>query len=123
MDLYSQIFLDHAQNPRNVGKLKDFTHEANEVNISCGDKTIIQLKVQGLKVKEIKHQTNGCMVAIFSASMLSEKLIGKSVEEVSKMTPDDLLKLLGVELTMSRIKCALLPLMATQKALTRHCEE
>jgi len=117
MDLYSIKFLDHGKHPRNVGVLKDATNSADEVNTSCGDKTEIQLKIENKKIKIIKHQTDGCMVAIFSASMLSEKLIGKTTEEILKMTPEDLLKLLDVELTMSRLKCAMLPLMAIQKAL------
>lgn len=117
MDFYSQILLDHGQNPRNVGQLKKLTHSASEVNISCGDKTNLQFEIYNLKFKSIKHQTSGCLVAKFSASMLSEKLIGKTVAEVLKMRPEDLLRLLKIELTMSRIKCAMLPLLAIQKAL------
>jgi nitrogen fixation protein NifU and related proteins len=117
MDLYSQIFLDHAQNPRNTKPLKKFSFETKETNASCGDKTTVRIFLENKKIAKISHQTDGCMVAIFSASMLSEKLIGKTTNEVSALTPDDLLRILGVELTLSRIKCALLPLLAIQKAL------
>ncbi len=117
MDLYSQIFLDQAQNPRNVGVLKNATNRAEEVNTSCGDRIKIQLITKNEKLTAIKHQTEGCLVARFSASVLSEKLVGKTTTEVLQMTPEDLLKLLGVELTPSRTKCALLPLMAIKKAL------
>ncbi|MBI3887858.1 iron-sulfur cluster assembly scaffold protein, partial [Candidatus Microgenomates bacterium] len=72
------------------------------------------------KMKIMKHHTKGCMVAIFSSSILSEKLIGKTKEEILKITPEDLLKILEVELTMSRLKCAMLPLLAIQKALSGH---
>ncbi len=117
MDLYSQIFLDHAQNPRNTKPFKKFSFEAKELNTSCGDSTKIQILVKDKKMVKISHQTTGCLVAIFSASISSEKLVGKTTDEVLKMTPDDLLKLLSVELTMSRLKCAMLPLMAIQRAL------
>jgi len=117
MDLYNQYFLDHAKNPRNTKVLKHADFQANEVNTSCGDRVKVQFLIKGAKVQAISHQTDGCMVAKFSASVLSEKLVGKTVEEVQKMTPQDLTKLLGVELTMSRLKCAMLPLMAIQKAL------
>ncbi len=117
MDLYSQILLDHGQNPRNVGQLKKPTHTASEVNLSCGDKTKIELRIMNYELREIKHQTDGCLVCKFSASMLSEKLIGKTIGEVLKMGPEDCLKLLKIELTMSRLNCALLPLLAIQKAL------
>jgi NifU-like protein involved in Fe-S cluster formation len=117
MDLYSITFLDHAKNPRNVGVLKNPTHIASMENTSCGDSTKIYLEIRNLKLEIIKHETVGCMVATFSTSVLSEKLIGKTVNEVLKTTPEDLLKLLQVELSMSRLKCAMLPLMAIQKAL------
>ncbi len=117
MDLYSQILLDHGQNPRNTGQLKKATHRAEEVNISCGDKTKVELRIMNYELREIKHQTTGCLVTKFSVSMLSEKLIFKTINEVLEMESQDLLKLLKIELTMSRIKCALLPLLAIQKAL------
>ncbi|MBI3559196.1 iron-sulfur cluster assembly scaffold protein [Candidatus Gottesmanbacteria bacterium] len=117
MDLYSQILLDHGQNPRNTGQLKKATHRAEEVNLSCGDKTKVELRIKNYELREIRHQTTGCLVCKFSASMLSEKLIGKTVKEVLKMETEDCLKLLKIKLTMSRLKCALLPLLAIQKAL------
>lgn len=119
MDLYSIKFLDHGKNPRNVGTLKNPTHVANEINTSCGDSTKIELCIKNYVLCNIKHQTKGCLVSVFSASILSEKLIGKTIDEVLKITPEDLLKLLGVTLTMSRLKCAMLPLMAIQKSLKK----
>jgi nitrogen fixation NifU-like protein len=117
MDLYSQIFLEHAKNPRNVGKLAKPTCRASMVNTSCGDVTSVELRMENGELKTIKHKTNGCLVSKFSASVLSEKLVGKTPEEVLKITPQDLTKILGVQLTMSRTKCALLPLLAIQRAL------
>lgn len=117
MDLYSQIFLDHAQNPRNTGKLKGATNVGSMENSSCGDSTKVGVCIMNYVLREIRHETSGCLVVKFSASVLSEKLVGKTTAEVLKMTPEDLLKILGVELTMSRLKCAMLPLMAIQKAL------
>jgi nitrogen fixation NifU-like protein len=39
-----------------------------------------------------------------------ESVIGKSVDEIKKLTKEDLLELLGIELGPVRLKCALLPL-------------
>lgn len=124
MDLYSLVFLDHAKNPRNVGSLVGATHEAEEVNTSCGDSTRVELRIKpapvgpgNYELREISHRTEGCLVAIFSASILSEKLVGKTVNKILKMTSEDLLKLLDIKLTMSRRQCAMLPLMAIQRAL------
>ncbi len=117
MNLYSLTIMDHYHHPRNVGKLDGATHKADEVNTSCGDKTRFGLRVENDKLKEIKHETRGCLVAIVSASVLSEKIIGKSTKEIKEMKAEDLMALIGMELTTSRIRCAMLPLLAIQKAL------
>jgi len=39
-----------------------------------------------------------------------ESIIGKNIEEVKKMTKQDILDLLGIELGPVRLKCALLSL-------------
>ena len=43
-----------------------------------------------------------------AASMLSEVVIGKTIDEIYDMDRDDILELLGVEVTPMRIKCAVL---------------
>ena len=40
--------------------------------------------------------------------MLSEVVIGKTIDEIYDMDRDDILELLGVEVTPMRIKCAVL---------------
>ncbi len=117
MDLYSENFFDHGKFPRNRGRLEHATHIGEEINTSCGDKITVQMKNDQAKIKEIKYEVDGCLVTVASASILSEKLIGKKAEEVLQMTPEDLVKMLGVELTPSRTKCALLPLLAIKKAI------
>ncbi len=117
MSLYSPLILDHYKNPRNRGKLPKFLAKAEELNTSCGDRTTVYINVVNGKITAISHETDGCAVAIAGASILSEKLVAKSPEEISKLTEKDLVKILKVKLTPSRIKCALLPLLALQKAL------
>ena len=53
-----------------------------------------------------------------TASMLTEKVKGKSLQEIKQLKPKDILKLLGVSLTPTRLKCALLPLEVLHKTLT-----
>ncbi len=108
MNLYSDILLDHAKNPRNTGKFIDATATATETNISCGDSITVYIKN-----KKIKYEIEGCAVATASASMLSEI----NLDKIKKMTEKDLIKVLGFELTPARIKCAMLPLLAIKKAV------
>lgn len=117
MDLYSEIILDHGKNPRNTGNLLDYTHQSKENNELCGDECEIKLKVQNGKCTIIKHQTKGCLICVASASILCEKLVGKSTIEIEKMTIEDVLTLFRVELTTSRLKCALTPFLAIKRAI------
>lgn len=108
MNIYSDILLDHAKHPRNVGKFSD-AKKVTETNVSCGDSITVYVKN-----KKVKYEIEGCAVATASASLLSEINLIK----LKKMTEKDLVKVLGFELTPARVKCATLPLLAIQKALS-----
>jgi NifU-like protein involved in Fe-S cluster formation len=49
--------------------------------------------------------------------LLTEKIKGMKLGSVMKLEKKDILKLLKIPIISSRIKCALLPLEATKKAL------
>lgn len=117
MDIYREKLLDNYNNPQNYGELADATHKKQLENLSCGDSITMQLIVQDEVIKDIKFEGEGCAVAIASASILTQELKGKTIEEVNSMDMDNLLGLLGVTLTASRMKCAALSLEATKKAL------
>ena len=80
-------------------------------NPLCGDHIRIDLRV-GVDnvVKEAAFDGHGCAISQASADLLLELIIGKSVEEVKKLTKEDLLEMLGLELGPVRLKCALLSL-------------
>lgn len=107
MNIYSDILLDHAKNPRNVGQLTGAI-TVTETNISCGDS--IKVYIKGNK---IKYEISGCAVATASASILS----GIKSNKIKKMGEKELMKILGFQLTPTRIKCAMIPLLAMKKAL------
>ena len=44
-ELYQEIILDHAKNPRNHGKCNGFNHDAKAHNPLCGDKVHIYLNL------------------------------------------------------------------------------
>jgi nitrogen fixation NifU-like protein len=52
-----------------------------------------------------------------------EEVQGKTLDEVKKMGRQDMLDLLGVPLTTMRVKCAMLPLRALEKAIRRYEEQ
>lgn len=116
MDLYREQILDHYKNPRNFGHLEDADVVSEEVNISCGDKITIEIQLDD-RIKDIRFSGEGCAINQASASMLTEKIKGMHVSQVMNLTLGDVQKLLGTTLTPSRVKCALLPLEAIQKAI------
>ncbi|MBN1915929.1 iron-sulfur cluster assembly scaffold protein [Candidatus Dojkabacteria bacterium] len=115
--IYKELILDHYKSPQNAGSLDNPTHEATEENTSCGDSIKVQLIMKDGRIKKIKHITEGCAISVAAASLLSEILVGKSIISIGKLDEQDIIKILGVQLTASRINCALLPLRAVRKAL------
>ncbi|MBI2611545.1 iron-sulfur cluster assembly scaffold protein [Candidatus Gottesmanbacteria bacterium] len=122
MDLYRENILDHYRNPRNFGELENHDKKAEEENPLCGDKFKIFLKLHTTHyklqtIKDIRFSGEGCAISMASASMLTELAKGKSTKDLQKLNKDDILQMLGVELTPTRLKCALLPLEVLHKAL------
>lgn len=116
MNIYQQQILEHYHHPQNSGKPANYTHTLKLENLSCGDEITIYLTIENNTIADIHYEASGCAISVASASMLSEDLKGKNLEEVNKLSVEDVLKLLGIELTTSRLKCADLPLQAIQKA-------
>ncbi|MFQ3318542.1 MAG: nitrogen fixation NifU-like protein [Natronomonas sp.] len=63
---------------------------------------------------------DGCAISQASASMLSEELRGKTLSEVREMDRDDIIDMLGVELSPMRIKCAVLAEKVAQDGIAIH---
>ncbi len=119
MDIYAQNILDHNKNPENFGELRNPTVISEEYNPLCGDKIKIFIVIDEGSVIDIRFNGSGCAISQAATSMLTEKLIGKTVEEASAIGKEEILKLLGVELGPSRLKCALLGWQGVQNALKK----
>ncbi len=117
MDLYSEIILDHFKNPKNKRIITCPDAQANEDNPMCGDKIKIEFKLDKKgKVAEIGFDGAGCAISQAATSMLTEKLIGKTPEQIVKMDNDAIYKMLGIEISPGRVKCALLGLSTAKAA-------
>ncbi|MBF6614075.1 MAG: SUF system NifU family Fe-S cluster assembly protein [Chloroflexi bacterium] len=115
--IYKEEILDHYKNPRNFGELEkpDIHVEAN--NPLCGDKLFMDLEVRDGIVQDVRFTGRGCAISQASASMLTEEIAGKPLTELAKMTRQDILDNLGVEVSYARMKCALLSLGLLRLAL------
>ena len=113
---YNANVMDHFQNPRNMGELKDRDAEATVGNPGCGDVMKIMIKVGNDKIEDIKFQTFGCAAAIASSSMMTELAKGKSLDEASRITNKDVSLALG-ELPPVKEHCSNLAADALKKAI------
>lgn len=111
VNIYREQIIDLYEHPLNYGEVDhpDFTYE--EDNPLCGDVIRIDVKLDSEnKVVDIAWRGDGCAISQAAASLLTEEIKGKSLEEVKAFTSDALLELVGVPLSMARVKCALLSL-------------
>lgn len=116
-DMYREHIMDLYKNPSNFGIMKNPTHKKTEYNSLCGDEITVQLRVKDGKVKDVKFNGSGCVISMVSASLITEKIKEMSTEEIKKLNNKDILDLLKIRISPARIKCALLPLEATKRAL------
>jgi nitrogen fixation protein NifU and related proteins len=88
-ELYQEIILDHAKNPRNKGKCDGYNHDAKAHNPLCGDKVHIFLKLDKDKnITGLSFEGEGCAISLASASILTDTLQGKDLSFTKKMTTD-----------------------------------
>lgn len=110
-DLYRQLIIDRYKNPQFRGHLSPHQIAFEDDNPLCGDHIRVELQVDGQgKVTAAAFDGHGCAISQASADLLMETVVGKTLDEIKKLTKDDVLDLLGIELGPVRLKCALLSL-------------
>ena len=116
-DFYKEYILDHYRNPRNVGTIEHPTASAEDLNPLCGDKIHMDLSVGADgKIDDVKFLGKGCAISQASTSMLTESLKGKTLEEVAKLSQDVVLENIGIGISPTRMKCAMLGLKVAKSA-------
>jgi nitrogen fixation NifU-like protein len=116
-DLYRDEILEHYREPHNFGTLDapDASYEGH--NPLCGDRITMMIIVDGGAVSDVAFSGRGCAISQASASLLTDEIKGRPVHEIEAMTNQDILDLLGIEISPARLKCALLSLETLQHAL------
>ncbi len=109
--VYSEIILDYYRHPRNKGTLDHPHIKAKDSNPLCGDIIEMQLELDGNdSVKDVRFNGQGCAISQASASMLTELVKGKRLDDVRSISKEEILSLIGGQLSAVRLKCALLSL-------------
>ena len=97
--------------------MRHYTVKHREVNPLCGDIITIYVKTEGNNIEEISFTGNGCAISQASASLLTENLKGKNVEEAKRFNQQEVFGLLGIPISHTRTKCALLSLKTLHHAM------
>jgi nitrogen fixation protein NifU and related proteins len=118
-DIYQEFIIELYKNPLNFGRIEKADLHAEVQNSTCGDMVELFIRMKGGRVAEAKFTGKGCAISQASSSLFTGFLEGMTASELGRITKEDVLKLLKIDLSKnpSRMRCALLPLDALRKAL------
>jgi nitrogen fixation protein NifU and related proteins len=115
-DFYRDYILDHYRHPRNFGNLERSDVHAEDLNPLCGDQIRMELKVDDGIVSDVRFSGKGCAISQAAASMLTERVKGMPLAEVAKLSKDAVLEDVGIGISPTRMKCAMLGLRVLKSA-------
>ena len=84
--MYDEILLEHNLYPKNRGSIEKADIAKELKNASCGDKIIVQLKLEDGIITEGRFEGVGCAIALASADLMIESVKGKTIEEAKKLS-------------------------------------
>ncbi|QQG40327.1 MAG: SUF system NifU family Fe-S cluster assembly protein [Candidatus Aenigmatarchaeota archaeon] len=118
--MYQENVLDHYRHPRNKGALTrpDIKHSGQ--NPLCGDEIEIMAKLNGDVIKDVRFRGSGCAISQAAASMLTERIKGMALADVKRIERDDVVSMLGVPISATRMKCAMLGLVTMKHGILAH---
>jgi nitrogen fixation protein NifU and related proteins len=116
-ELYRDQILEHYKRPHNFGMLEKYDLDFEDNNPFCGDEQHVFIRLDDDdKVAEVSFQGKGCAISTAATSLLTDELEGMSREELVKLDKNFVLELLGIDISATRMKCALLGLKVVKGA-------
>ena len=130
--LYQDRIVALAKAKTGAGKLASPTKSARRDNPLCGDRVVVDVKLDNGKIAEIAHQVRGCLLCQASASALASVAVGRNAAGIEKVRLDaeraigreegeaaePFAAFAPVRSHKSRHECVLLPFEALQSALS-----
>jgi nitrogen fixation NifU-like protein len=116
--LYREEILERFHDAPHRGCLEAPDLSAELDNPLCGDHIRLELALEPEgRIGAARFDGHGCVISQVAASFLAERLEGMPMEEARRITADEAIGLLGIPLTLTRVKCGLLAWRALQRVL------
>lgn len=121
-NIYSEMILEYYKHPKNRKRLEKPDIQNHSHNPLCGDQCDIFINLDDNKstIKEITFDGEGCAISIASASMTTLLMKNKTLKEALEFDKNELLEMLGIQLSPNRLKCALLGLDTIKNGIRIH---
>jgi nitrogen fixation NifU-like protein len=130
-DIYRQALRDHYEEPHNFGVLTEANTVGRASNPTCGDEISVYLQLDEGDARAAAFEGHLCAISTASASLMTDAVAGKTASEIAglraaftrMMRGDETVSLgaldalRGVRRYRVRVRCALLPWEALDRAL------
>ncbi len=120
--MYSEAFLDHFKNPRNVGDLGPPAVTVEMSNPICGDILRLSALFRDGRIVDVRYKVRGCTASIASGSALTEWMQGRTRQELAGVKAADVEASVGGLILESK-HAAVLCVDAVKKLLSESAKE
>lgn len=113
---YTDLVIEHYENPRNTGDLEAPDGVATVENPACGDTMRLAVRIRSGSIVEARFKSQGCPAAIAAGSVTTQLVLGRSLEEASRLSNKEVALALG-GLPPAKLHCSVLAEQAVRAVI------